>query len=113
MPDVDIVATAVGEDDQLTGTPVIGTPLASLATAVTCVYCPMSMVGALIVIVMTCTLGLGATDVTTALADLPSELAVIMTLPPLIAVRRPPGLTLTMFASDETYATERLVSTLP
>ena len=37
MPDEETVATALGEDDQVTGTPEIGVPLTSFTTALTCV----------------------------------------------------------------------------
>jgi hypothetical protein len=60
------------------------------------------MVDALIDIAIVLTAGRGATDVTTVLADFPSELAVIVTLPPFSALTRPLELTLTMLASDDT-----------
>src|SRR5215203_5340352 len=100
IPVEDTVAMALGEDDHVTGMPEIGTPLTSFTTAVTCASSPILMLDALTLSVMKCTAAFGATDVTTALADLPSELAVTVTLPPLIAETRPLALTLAMFASD-------------
>src|SRR6188768_1797809 len=73
----------------------------------------MLMLGALLDSAMLFTVGFGATADTTACELLPSELAVIVTLPPLIAETSPLELIPTMFASDDTYATARLVTTLP
>ena len=60
------------------------------------------MLDALIDIAIEATAGFGATEVTTVLADCPSELAVIVTLPPFKALRTPLELMLTMLASDDT-----------
>jgi hypothetical protein len=102
MPEDDTVETAVGDDDQAMLRPEIGVPLMSFGTALTCVSSPMLIVGEFRLRVMECTAGFGATTLTTALADLPSELAVIVTLPPVSAVTSPVGLMLAMPASDET-----------
>ena len=96
------MATALGEEDQVIGMPEIGVPFTSFATAYTWVRSPILMLDALMDIVMERTAGFGATDVTTALADFPSELAVIVTLPPFSALTSPLALMLAMFASEDT-----------
>src|SRR5690349_21003057 len=113
MPPDETVAMESGEDDHVIEMPEIGVPLAAFGTAATGVRSPTLMVDALAVIAIDATAGFGATDVTTVLADCPSELAVMVTLPPISAARTPVELMLTMLWSDETKDTVRPVRTLP
>src|SRR4051812_32245283 len=113
MPDEEIVAVLVGEEDQKIGTLLMTLPFASFTTPLACVSSPILSVDAFVVIEIMRTVGVGAVAVNIAVPVLPSELAVIVTAPALSAVTSPAPSTEATDASDDTHVTVRPVSTVP